>query len=98
MGVIAYEKKATNEYIESGEIALDASNPTPIVTSFGTITGVALALLNAATPGVGTSVLTYSKSGGTVNVNAWKVTSSSVTTLIASTGTETIGYVITGRK
>ena len=96
MGTLALEKKSTNEYVVSGEIALDGSNPTPIVTGFGTVTGVAVALKNASTPGVGTSIITYDISGGTVNLNAWKVTSSSVTTLIASTGTETVGYVITG--
>jgi len=96
MGTIAPEKKSSNEVTVAGEIALDASNPTPIVTGLSTITGVGIALKLAVTPGVLTSIITYGISGGTVNLYAWKVTSSSVTTLIASTGTETVGYVITG--
>ena len=96
MGIINLESKSTREYIEAGEIALDGSNPTPIATSFSTVTGVARALKGTAAPGVGTSALSYGISGGTVNVYGWKVTSSSDTTLIASTGTETVGYVITG--
>ena len=93
---IAPETKSSRERIVAGEIALDASNPTPVVTGLSIITGVGLALKGTATPGVGTSILTYGVSGGTLDIYAWKVTSSSVTTLIASTGTETVGYVVTG--
>lgn len=96
MGTIAPEKKSRGEYIVTGEVALDGSNPTAVASGFDTITGVALALKNTSTPGVGTSILTYGISGGTLNIYAWKVTSSSVTTLVASTGTETVGYIISG--
>lgn len=82
--------------IASGEIALDGSNPTPIATGLTTVTGVAVALKGSAAPGVGTSVITYDVSGGTVNLYAWKPTSNANPTLIASTGTETVGYVVTG--
>lgn len=79
-----------------GEIALDGSNPTPVVTGLATITGVALALKKNAAPGVGTSVVTYDTTGGTLNIYGWKPTSNSDPTLIASAGTETVGYVVTG--
>lgn len=87
---------ATVPKIVAGEVALDGGNPTAIASGLTAVTSVALALKTASAPGVGTSVLTYDVSGGTVNVYAWKVTSSANPTLIASTGTETFGYVIIG--
>jgi hypothetical protein len=42
-------------------------------------------------------VLTYDVAGGTVNVYAWKNPGGTDPTLVASTGTETVGYVIVGR-
>jgi predicted RecA/RadA family phage recombinase len=80
----------------SAELALDGSNPTPIVTGLTTIDSVQLTLKKNSAPGVGTSSLTYDVSGGTVNVYAWKVTATGDTTLIASTGTETFSYTIRG--
>lgn len=80
----------------AGEVALDGSNPTPIASGLTTVTSVELALKKNSAPGVGTSVLTYDVSGGTVNVYAWKPTSNADPTLIASTGTETFSYVIRG--
>lgn len=84
--------------MERWEMALDTSNPTPIVTGFKTITAVFLSLKDAASPGVLASILTYDVSGGTVNVYAWKVTSSSVTTLVADTGSKTFSAMIWGTK
>lgn len=82
--------------IARGETALDASNPTPATTGLTTITGCAASIKLATAPGVGTSVVTYGSSSGTLNLYGWKVTSSSDNTLIASTGTETIGWVCIG--
>lgn len=99
MGTIAPEKKSSGEYIVAGEVTLDASNPTSVATGFSVITGVGLVLKNSSTPGVGTSVLTYNVAAATpgqLDIYAWKVTNSSTTTLIASTGTEVVGYVVTG--
>lgn len=100
MGTIAPEKRSSNEAVYTGEVALDGSNPTPVVTPFNTVTSVALTLGGSSAPGVGTSVLTYAKSTDpgvkTVNIYAWKPTSNSNPTLIASAGTETVSYEITG--
>ncbi len=99
MGTIAPEKKSSGEYFVTGEIALDASNPTSVVTGFDVITSVALSLKGTAAPGVGTSVLSHNVAAATpgqLDIYAWKVTGTTDTTLIASTGTETVGYVITG--
>lgn len=79
-----------------GITALDGTNPTPITTGLTAVLGFSCALEGSSTPGVGTSVLTYSISGGTVNLYAWKVTNSSTTTLIASTGTENVAWVAVG--
>jgi len=82
--------------LQYGEIALDGSNPTPIVTRFRSVKAVSLALKGAVAPGDNTSVLTYDISGGTVNVYAWRNTGGTDPTLVASTGTETLSYVIVG--
>lgn len=79
-----------------GEIALDGSNPTTVATGLTAITAADLTLKGSAAPGVGTSILTYTTSGGTLSIYAWKVTGAGDTTLIASTGTETVGYRATG--
>lgn len=80
----------------SGEAALDGSNPTAVDTGLTTITGFIATLKTSTSTGVGTRVLTYTTSGGTASVYAWKPTSSSDTTLVASTGTETFGWVAFG--
>jgi hypothetical protein len=87
---------ASGYMIARGETALDGSNPTPVVTGLTTITGFSATLKGSAAPGVGTTTLTYTASGGTVSVYAWKPTSNADPTLIASTGTETFGWVAVG--
>lgn len=82
--------------VARGETALDGSNPTPATTGLATITGCGIGLKGTAAPGVGTSVVTYATSTGTLNLYAWKVTGAGDTTLIASTGTETVGWVCFG--
>jgi hypothetical protein len=87
---------ATGVRTVRGEVALDGTNPTPVTTGLTTITSAVVALKGTAAPGVGTSVVTYGFSGGTLNIYGWKVTGAGDTTLIASTGTETVGYTVTG--
>jgi hypothetical protein len=87
---------ASNYKLARGVTALDGTNPTPVTTGLGTVVAFTCTLAGTATPGVGTSVLTYDISGGTVNVYAWKVTNSSTTTLIASTGTESFAWIAVG--
>lgn len=84
----------------AGEVSLDGSNPTSI--SYGgkirTVLAVVLTILDGSAPGVGTDTLTYSVdlTNKEVDIHAWKVTSNTNPTTIASTGTETISYVIFG--
>lgn len=83
--------------IARGETALDASNPTPVDTGLTTIIAFVATLKGTAAPGVGTSVLTANISTPpTVNVYAWKPTSNSDPTLVASTGTESFYWVAVG--
>jgi len=82
--------------IARGETALGGSNPTAVTTGLATITGCSLTMKATAAPGVGTSVVTYCSSSGTMNMYGWKVTATGDATLIASTGTETIGWVCVG--
>lgn len=82
--------------IARGETALDGSNPTPVVTGLTTIVAAVVALKGTSAPGVGTSVVTYGTSGGTLNLYGWKPTSNADPTLIASTGTETVGWIAIG--
>jgi hypothetical protein len=87
---------ASGYVVARGETALDGSNPTPVVTGLSTVTGFSATLKGSAAPGVGTTTLTYTASAGTVSVYAWKPTSNSDPTLIASTGTETFGWTAIG--
>jgi hypothetical protein len=87
---------ASGYKLARGETALGGSNPTAVTTGLTSILACAATIKLASAPGVGTSLVTYGSSGGTMNVYGWKVTSSSVTTLVASTGTETVGWVCVG--
>jgi hypothetical protein len=82
--------------IARGETALDGGNPTPVATGLTTVVAFVATLKGTAAPGVSTSVLTADISGATVNVYAWKPTSTSVPTLVASTGTESFGWIAVG--
>lgn len=82
--------------IARGETALDGTNPTPVTTSLTTIVSCTLTVKIATSTGVDTSMLTYGTSSGTLNMYAWKPTSSSDTTLVASTGTQTVGWICVG--
>jgi len=80
-----------------GEVALDGSNPTAVtINEVDTIVGVTVSMLNASAPALGTSVITYAFTGNVLSIYAWKPTGAGDTTLVASTGTETVSYVVMG--
>lgn len=87
---------AADYRIARGSQALDGSNPTPVATGLTTVVAFVASLRGAVAPGVDTSVLTHAVSGATVNVYAWKPTSNSNPTLIASTGTDTFDWIAVG--
>lgn len=82
--------------IARGETALDGSNPTPVATGLTTVIAFVATLKGSVAPGLNTSVLTADISGATVNVYAWKPTSATNPTLIASTGTESFYWMAIG--
>lgn len=82
--------------VARGETALDGTNPTPVTSGLTTIVSCSLTIKSTAAPGLSTSVVTYGTSSGTLNMYGWKPTGTGDTTLIASTGTDTIGWVCVG--
>lgn len=82
--------------IARAETALDGANPTPVATGLSSIVAAMVTLKGNVAPGLGTSVLTYDISGGTLNVYAWMPTSATNPTLIASTGTQTFSWLVIG--
>jgi hypothetical protein len=94
-GLVSAPSNATYK-VARGETALDGSNPTPVTTGLTTITGCALSIKSTAAPGVSTSVITYGSSSGTMNMYGWKPTSNADPTMIASAGTDTVGWVCLG--
>lgn len=93
-------KGAAANYViaRGGAAALDGSNPTPIATGLTTIVAACVTLRGTAAPGDNTSVLTTDFTGtdGTLNVYAWKNTTGTDPTLVASTGTETFDWIAIG--
>jgi hypothetical protein len=87
---------ASGYKVARGETALDGSNPTDAATGLATIVACTASIKSTSAPGVGTSTLTYTTSGATLSLYGWRPTSSSDTTLVASTGTETVGWVCVG--
>ncbi|MGI8980543.1 MAG: hypothetical protein ACR2FY_15045 [Pirellulaceae bacterium] len=82
----------------SGKSSLGGTNPTVVKTGFAELFSFTATLEGSAAPGVGTSVLTVTTtSGGDVNVYAWKPTSATDPTLVASTGTEVFNWTATGK-
>lgn len=96
-GALAEHDREGKEVI-TGEVALDGSNPTAVTTGFATIDAVFLTMKTTSSPGVSTSVLTFDVSNNVVNIYGWKPTSTTDTTLVASDGTQTVSYIIVGRR
>lgn len=83
--------------IARGSTALDGTNPTPVATGLASVIAFIPALQGAVAPGDSTSVLTVgAKTGGSVDVYAWKNTGGTDPTLVASTGTETFDWIAVG--
>lgn len=93
----AFKQGGTELKFARGEAALDGSNPTPIATGLTTVVAFVAMLKGSTAPGDNTSVLTsVIDAAGVVNVYAWKNTSGTDPTLVASTGTETIYWIAIG--
>jgi len=77
-------------------VALDGTNPTSVAHGLTSCLGVFVQLVGSAAPGTSTSVLTTVINGANIDVYAWKPTSVSNPTLIASSGTETFNWFAIG--
>lgn len=83
--------------LASGTVTLDGSNPTPVTTGLTTITGVALTFNTSTALGDDPNSLSWTASGGTLNIYAWKNTSGTDPTQVASTDSVTVvGWVAVG--
>jgi hypothetical protein len=80
--------------ISTGEVALTGTNPVAVATGLTSIASCVLTLKSTTAPT--TAVLSYGSSGGTLNVYGWMPTNATTTTLIASTGTGTVGWSCRG--
>lgn len=88
---------AAGYMIARGETALDGSNPTTVATGLTTVVAFVATIKKATSPGTTLSTLTANiGSGGAVDVYAWKPTSASDTTLVASTATDSFYWVAVG--
>lgn len=79
-----------------GEGVLDGTNPTPVTTGLTTTIAAIAQLKGSAAPGDNTSVLTVVVGTADFDVYAWKNTSGSDPTLVASTGTESFYWIAFG--
>jgi hypothetical protein len=80
--------------VARGEVTLDGTNPTPIVTGLATVVACAVTDKRATAPGLDPTHFTVDYGGGvtagTVNLYAWKPTGSGDATLIASTDNDDV--------
>lgn len=82
--------------VARGETALDGSGSTTAATGLATIVACTVTMKSASSPVVSTSVLTYDVSTADLLIYPWKVTSTIDNTLVASDGTQTVGWVCIG--
>lgn len=80
--------------IARGEVTLDGSNPTAIATGLATVVAATVTNKRSTAPGLDPHIFTVDYGGGvaagTVNLYAWKPTTSTDTTLIASTDADDV--------
>jgi hypothetical protein len=91
--------QSTQNTHAAAEQALSGANPTRVITGLKSVTGFSATIKRNTAPGDGTSVLTYdvnTQEPGTVLVYAWTNTGGTDPTLVASSGTETFGWVAAG--
>lgn len=87
---------SSNKVISNNTVSLTGSNPTVVPTGLTTINNCNLTLVQNTTPGVSTSVLTYTISTASINIYGWKTTTISNNTYINSTGTESVSWSCIG--
>lgn len=78
--------------IARGEVTLDGSNPTVVATGLNTITGASAVFKTATALGDDPNALSvdYTGTDGTLNIYAWKNTSGTDPTQVASTNSSVV--------
>ena len=99
LGEVAATKTAgrPGQSVLVGTVSLTGTNPTTVATPFRSITGAALTLNTSTAPGTGTSDLTWTASANVLQIYGWMPSAAGTTTLVASTGTEKVGYAVIGK-
>ena len=99
-GTAVLSAGATSGAVASGSVTLDGSNPTSVTTGLTTLLGCIVTHQDSAAPGVDPSMFSVltTATAGRVDIYAWKVTSSSDTTLIASTATDIVQWYCNGTR
>lgn len=92
VGVAAGYKVARS----AAPVALDGSNPTSVAHGLTTCVSAQVQQVGSVAPGLSTSNLTCVINGANIDVYAWKPTSVTDPTQIASTGTETFNWIAVG--
>lgn len=92
----AYSQSRGSALFVAGEVALDGSNPTSVEHGFANVIAVVIGIKGSSAPADSTGLVTYNVNGTAVDFYAWGNISGTDPTLAASTGTETISYVIFG--
>lgn len=88
-----YVKGVASGYkVAHGQTPLDGTNPTTVATGLATLVACNVSIMSNTTPGLSTSLVTYQLSGTNLDIYGWKPTTLSNVTLIASSGTDTIGW------
>lgn len=98
LGTVTMEAQLTGPVVH-GIIRLDGSNPSSGVTGLKTLNACVISVNSATIPSSTSSVFTvqYTPTSGRLDIYAWKPTSTSVTTLVASTAAgDQIVYICTG--
>lgn len=86
--------------VATGEVTLDGSNPTPIVTGLATVTGCTVTLKQTGAPGDDPVTFTVNYGGGvtagTVNLYAWKTDGTDPTLVASTNSTAVVSWVALG--
>ena len=80
--------------VARGEVTLDGSNPTPIITGLATVVACTVTMKSAASPSSDPTNFTVDYAGGVtagnVNLYAWKPTGAALVDLVASTNSAAV--------
>ena len=97
-GNVALSGSAATAGIRAGTTALDGSNPTSVTTGLSVLASCQVHQDTSVAPGLGPITFTVIRTAtaGQLDIYAWKATSASNPTLVASTSSDTVDYTCIG--